>query len=98
MPLGTKYLANPPATLRGWVKFEDGRPIRKVGRVGDGFKPANREDLGDLDRTLWKIDRRGNPEDPWKFTYYVPLENIQTCDTALLPSATNSDGGRKGGE
>src|SRR5262249_742715 len=49
IPLGTRYIAYVPQSLKGWVRFENGKPTdRRVGKVAERFQMPEREELGDL--------------------------------------------------
>src|SRR5262245_29845775 len=100
IPLGSKFVAVMDELHVGWVKWVDQRVEDQVmGRVVDGFRVPQREQLGDLDEAEWGLDPSGRPRDPWQKTYYVVLKDLGKSITAdmefcyTLP--LNSDGGRQ---
>ena len=58
--------------------------------MADGVPPANRADLGDMDKSLWETDDKGEPKDPWQPTNYLPLMD---ADGNLFTFTTSSRGG-----
>jgi hypothetical protein len=69
----TRVLAYMPGLMRGYVKWQNQQPVRHViGLVAEGFKPPSREELGDLDKSLW-AELSGKPIDPWQYTAYLPM-------------------------
>jgi hypothetical protein len=71
MPEGSHLLAYMPGLKRGWVKWEDGSPVRHiVGLVAEGYRPPERTELGDMDESEWR-DLNGNKVDPWQATFYL---------------------------
>ena len=76
----------------GWIKWEDSKPTEQVmGRVVDGFTPPRRSELGDTEREYWPTDNSGAPRDPWQFSNYLVLMDIDTRE--LYTYATASRGG-----
>jgi hypothetical protein len=72
-------------TLRhGLVRREYGVPVKSLmGYVHDGFKPAAREDLGELDENEWP-EIKGRPHDPWHPTLDIVLHNTTEDDRYLV--------------
>jgi hypothetical protein len=92
--LGTEFVAHISQWARGWVKFVDSKPAeQRIGLVREGFKVAEREELGDLDETKWEKDATGKPRSPWSEQSYLPLENVATSEVLVFVSG--SAGGRK---
>lgn len=90
---GGEYLAYCRDWVLGWVKFIDGELVEKrIGRVADGFKPSEREELDEQDQSKWPLGLDGKPSDPWQLQDYLPLENIKSGDRLLF--VTGSAGGR----
>src|SRR5271169_7109405 len=84
--IGTKFVAQIHQVMRGWVKFENGKPTEKIlGKLADGFKMPKREELSDVDESLWEDNR-----DPWSEQWYLPL--ISESDERHT-FVTASDGG-----
>jgi hypothetical protein len=76
----------------GWIKWEDSRPTEQVmGRVLDGFTPPRRSELGDTEREYWPADSSGSPRDPWQFSNYLVMMDMETRE--LYTYATASRGG-----
>ena len=93
VPLGTQFIAYASDWTRGWVKFVDGELVdKRIGRVTDGFRPVERDELGDIDSSLWEKDGDGRPKDPWTLQQYLPLENVETGEQCVF--VTSSIGGR----
>jgi hypothetical protein len=50
IPLGREFVAYCRDWQQGWVKFVDGEVVdRRIGRVADGFRVPDRDELGDHD-------------------------------------------------
>jgi hypothetical protein len=89
---GETRIAHVEATMRGYVKFLDGKRIaQRIGRVADGYKLPHRDDLGDHDQAQWERDRSGQLKDPWSLQYYLPMEDPENCEITIF--VTGSDGG-----
>lgn len=94
IPLGAQYLAHARAWTKCWIKFRDGEIAeRKPYRVALGEKPPEREDLDNLDKTLWPEGLDGKPADPWVFQYLLPLEDLSTGEVVIF--VASSFGGRR---
>jgi hypothetical protein len=71
--LGTRMLAYIPGTERGYVKWQNQKPVQHhVGLVEEGYKPPTREELGDTDESKWG-ELNGRKIDPWQMTIYLPM-------------------------
>jgi hypothetical protein len=93
LPLGAQFVAYCADWQRGWVKFVDGELVEKrIGRVADRFKVPERDELGDLEKSLWDKDDDGVPQDPWSFQHYLPLENITTGERFVFVSSSVGGG------
>jgi hypothetical protein len=71
----SRYIAYLHETRRGFIKFNHDEPptVRMLGIAEDG-EPITREMLGDDDQSLWAVsDFTGQPDDPWKFQYVIPV-------------------------
>jgi hypothetical protein len=91
--IGREYVAHCTQLARGWVKFGDDKLLeQRIGKVIDGFTPAKRDELGDLDKNKWDTDLAGKPLDPWVSQVYLPLEDRETGE--LVVFVTGSHGGR----
>jgi hypothetical protein len=88
IPVGREFFAFVLEWEQGWVKWSDGAIVAdKLGKVADGFKPPQREDLDDTDPTKWE-----NDQDPWQQQNVLPMEDVETGD--LLIFVTTSQSGR----
>ena len=88
---GTRLTANVDELLAGLIKWQDGKPVeQRMIRVADGVPPAKRNDLGDMDKSLWGTDEKGEPKDPWQPTNYLPLMD---ADGNLFTFTSSSHGG-----
>ncbi len=93
IPIGTRLIANMDTLETGWVCWVDGKPAdHRMGLVAEGFAPAWRKDLGDNDKSLWALDDKGNPRDPWQKTEHIVLADPR--DGTLYTFVTSSVGGR----
>src|SRR5260370_5158729 len=89
---GTEAVAVMNGLTVGWTRWRDGKPAEeRTGLLAEGFRPARREDLGDLDRSVWPTDDKGEPRDPWQFGYRLPLVDRATGETLIF--STSSRGG-----
>lgn len=90
---GTELVANMGELMVGWVRWEGGKPTdMQMGRVIEGYSPAGRRDLGDLDESEWERDEgTGQPRDPWQRTNYLILKEVE--GDKLYTFATSSKGG-----
>jgi hypothetical protein len=94
VPIGTEYAALPHELRRGWVRFEDGKPVEyRIGLVREGYQFLPRDSLGSMDERKWERDRNAKPKDPWQKQYYLPMIDLETDE--LITFVTNSDGGEK---
>jgi hypothetical protein len=91
--LGTRLIANMDSFSVGWMKWVDGRPETRLVRVVDCVKPPQRKDLGDHDESLWEVDEKEKPVDPWSFVNRLVLANPTSSD--LFTFTTRTWGGRK---
>jgi hypothetical protein len=77
IPAGREYIAHVAGLVRGYIKFEDRKPVdRRLGKVADGFVMPNKAELGDGD---------------WTLQYLLPLEDPETGEIVIF--ATGSHGG-----
>jgi hypothetical protein len=90
---GTEYIAHIDQLIRGWVKFEDGKVTdRVIGKIADGFKPPQREELSDSDPKQWREkDADGRPRDPWTQQWFLPLIGVESGE--LVTFVSGSKGG-----
>jgi hypothetical protein len=85
VPIGREYVAFPLEWARGWVKWHDGQITdERLGKVGDGFRLLDRDELGDLDKTKWE-----EPDsDPWQQQNMLPLEDAETGEFVVFVSGS----------
>jgi hypothetical protein len=82
--LGHKYIAFPREWTRGWMKWQDGRPIaEKLGKASE-YDPPPREEIGDLDKSKWEDENK----DPWSMQNILPLVDMETNDFVLFCSSS----------
>ena len=94
IPLDTEFIVHTNAWVKSWIKFVDNKVAdRKVYRVALGEKPPVREELDDLDKSLWPDGIDGKPADPWTLQYMLPFENVSNGEIVIF--ATSSVGGRR---
>jgi len=78
MKEGTKLIAGVNLVEVGWIMWQEGRPTDVVmGRIGDGFLPPRRAELGFLNTLEWPRSEQdsdyGKPRDPWQKASAMPL-------------------------
>jgi len=78
-----KLACDPVDAMTGWQKFENKIPIYQIGRVADGYQPASREELGDVNECAWE-----NGKDPWVRVDLLPFWDVESREI-LLFSATS---------
>lgn len=77
--LGTEFVALMHEAMRGDVRFQNGKPVeQRIGYIRDRARFARREDLGFTDQTVWEMDKKGNPTDPWSRQTYLPLIHVES--------------------
>lgn len=93
IPEGTELIMGLNVLKRGWIKWMDNKPAdSRMGLVAEGFRPCNREDLGDIDEDNWEEDDDGNKRDPWQDTMQVLL--MDPNDGRVFTYATASKSGK----
>jgi hypothetical protein len=74
-----RYLAGVDQLARGWTRREKNKPVEyRIVFVGNGKKPATREELGHTDALSWEQDGNGDPKDPWQLQSFLPLTHIES--------------------
>lgn len=90
--LGRKLVGNMSELSIGWIRWADGKPVeRKLGLLGQGYKPEPRDALGFSDPEDWETDKDGKPQDPWNFTNELPMADPETGEQMTL--SVSSKGG-----
>ena len=94
VPIGTEFTVVYDQVQVGWIKFtgKGSPPERKMGPLFGGFTPCPRDELGDMDQSLWEQGLSGKPVDPWQSQILLPL---QAEDGALFIFGTTSITGRR---
>jgi hypothetical protein len=68
----------------GHFKWGGGKVIgSRMGLIADGFHPAHRNDLDDLDSATWEIDEYRNRVDPWQKTTLLVLVSADRATRSL---------------
>ena len=93
MPIGTRLVTDPAEIMVGMIKWGQGRPSEQImGRIGSGFIPPRRDELGDNNKDLWaEFDEKGQPRDPWQRGMYMLLMTEKGSD--IYTFASGSKGG-----
>lgn len=103
VPDGSRWVALLNEAGWGWRKFErtldeDGhevtKPVYRCGRISENFVLPPREELGDMDRSLWRISMLTKQlEDPWKEVCILPLMSLdgETVVTFITDAPTARD-------
>lgn len=92
--LGKRLVVNVPGMRLGWVRWKDGkRADDRMELLTDGRRVEARDELGDTDESLWELDDRGEPQDPWVLTY--SFEMSDPANGEVYQFATTSVGGKK---
>jgi hypothetical protein len=84
---GRRLAADVPDAMHGFQKFENKKPIYVIGRICDGYRPPERDTLGDTDTTHWY-----NGKDPWASVVLLPLYDPETREPFIFVSS--NDGGK----
>lgn len=89
---GTHVIPFVPQMQIGWQSWRNGEPGESdLGLLSEGFRPRQRRELGDLDKSLWERNPDGTEKDPWVFTNLLPLIKAQTNE--IFTYTTSSKGG-----
>ncbi len=92
--LGKRLVANMPGLRDGWRCWSGGKVVEdRTELVSDGKPDIPRNGLGDLDKTMWDRDDRGDPRDPWVETFILDLADPATMEAYTL--SISSKGGRR---
>lgn len=93
LELGTELIMGLNTLKRGWQKWSDNKPVdARMGLMSEGYRPPNRDELGDLDEEQWEYDETSKQSrDPWQKTIIVLLKDPATGD--IYTYATSSKSG-----
>jgi hypothetical protein len=87
LAVGTRVVGYVDRIEFGWARWSDGvKTDEKMGRIADGFCPAQRSELGDNDKTLWEVVD-GKAKDPWQFGTLLPVVRLDTDETYAFVSS-----------
>jgi hypothetical protein len=90
---GTQMIAQCLAWTKKWIKFWDRRVAEKhIYRVIKGELAPDRDQMSDLDTSLWQNGLDNKPTDPWVLQYLLPMEDPETGEIYIF--VTSSTGGR----
>ena len=89
--IGTEMAVDIASIRDGHLKWIKKQPVAEAMRpvIEGPFTP--REELGDMDESLWPRDEENRPKDPWSRTMSVLLKDPETWEEFLY--ATGSRGG-----
>jgi len=92
IPVGSRFIANMAGLRIGWKRWS-GKKVteERMGLLAEGFRPPARHELGDFDQSLWELDDKKQPRDPWQQTNELVLRGIETGDEFVF--ATSGKGG-----
>jgi len=91
LKLGTRLIANVAEIRVGWRRWFAAKVTDdQMVPLSTQTPIARRDHLGDLDESLWELDDRGKPRDPWIFTNTLELA---TDDGEIYIYSTGSKGG-----
>ena len=92
VPEGTELIAVMDELWIGHIHWLDGKPVEsRIGRLIDKFVPAQQRDLPDRDQSLWEVNDKGEPRDPWQPVNYLVMRDAKTDEYYTF--ATGSRGG-----
>jgi len=86
-PIGatTPFLVHVEGMAIGHVKLVDGKIAeREIGLVAEGYQRKEREELDDFKEHTWPLNRRGEREDPWKKTTYLPMRSMEDDEPVVF--------------
>jgi len=93
VPASTELVALMSEFALAWTRWIANKPTdRHVTLVASGAAPARRDQLGDLDQTMWESDDEGKLRDPWQATHELPLLDPESGEKYVF--STNSVGGK----
>ena len=87
-PIGATvpFLCNMRQIALGWVKLVDGKPVdRRTGFLIEGYERPERSSnqLDDHEASRWPLNRRGEREDPWRKTTYLPMRCMEDGENVV---------------
>ena len=88
IPKGTRFIANMAGLRIGWKRW-DGKKVsdERMGLLAEGFRPSSRPELGDQDKSLWELDDKKQPRDPWQQTNELTLRGPETGEEFVFASS-----------
>ena len=92
IPVGSRFIANMTGLRIGWKRWSGKRVTdERMGLLAEGYRPPARHELGDFDQSLWELDDKRQPRDPWQSTNELTLRGVETGDEFVF--ATSGRGG-----
>ena len=90
---GKRFVAVMDTVTVGHMKWFGGKVVgSRMGLIADGFHPAHRNELDDLDSATWETDEYGDRKDPWQKTTLLVLASA-TAPHDLFTFTTGTVGG-----
>jgi hypothetical protein len=91
--LGTQFVANMDELWHGWQRWFNGKIVdHKISRVIDCAPRILRDELGNLDESLWETGPSGEVMDPWQQVQRLVMREAN--GKRLVTFSTSSWGGR----
>lgn len=93
LELGTELIMGLNTLKRGWQKWQDNKPVdARMGLVSEGYRPVNRDELGDMDEDEWEDDdtNKGQKRDPWQKTMVCLLKDPKSGDVYTYATSSKS--------
>lgn len=100
MPDGLKLLAGINLIEVGYICWQEGKPVDVVmGRIGEGFVPPRRSELGMMNSLEWPRSEMdsdyGKPRDPWQRSSAMPLVDEHTQVYTFVTGSKGGEGALK---
>jgi hypothetical protein len=86
------YVCLADQTLDEMIRFngKGNSPTRHSGLIYEGWRRPAREELGDLDKSLWDVGLNGQPADPWQHRVHVILQHAETQELFVFVTGSLS--------
>jgi hypothetical protein len=86
---GKELVADIGGLMIGWRCWKEKKIVDvRIGYFAEGYRPPQRNELGDLDDSTWERDANGKPKDPWSSGYYLRLLDLDGEESFVF-SATS---------
>jgi hypothetical protein len=89
----TDFIAHVTQTVAGYQKFatEEGEETQRImGMIYEGFTVPPVSELPDRDVSLWPTGLSGQPEDPWRHTIFLVLQQGGTDEMFTFITASKT--------